>query len=388
MTFRGPAPDAVIVGAGMLGAAVAYFAAAAGMSVIVVERGSIASGTTSRCEGNLLLSDKEVGPELELAHYSQYVWRGELAEHADLWEFEAKGGLVAAASEAQRAGLDALAEHQRSLGIRAEPVEGPAALREIEPAIAPHLLGGVYYPEDAQVQPVLAAHHLLRLARERGAEVRTHLPVTGIRIVGGRAVGVNTPDGAIDAGAVVVCAGPWSGDVARLAGVDLPIRPRRGFVLVTEPIPVTIRHKVYSAEYVENVASSDSGLQVSPVVEGTPSGTVLIGSSRERVGFDAGFSAEAVGRIASAAARLFPVLADVQVMRTYSGFRPYSPDHLPVIGEDARMPGLWHAAGHEGAGIGLSVGTGRLLVQAMRHATPDVSLLPFRPHRFADADAA
>ncbi|MER6583136.1 FAD-dependent oxidoreductase [Nonomuraea sp. NPDC001023] len=84
--------DLVVVGAGVVGAAAAYFAALAGLRVVVVERGAIAGGTSSAGEGNLLVSDKEAGPELDLALYSQRVWREDLAEHAGLWEFEAKGG--------------------------------------------------------------------------------------------------------------------------------------------------------------------------------------------------------------------------------------------------------------------------------------------------------
>lgn len=388
MTLPAPRSDVLIVGAGIVGAAVAYFATAAGLSVTVIERGTIAAGTTSRCEGNLLVSDKEVGPELELALHSQAIWRGELAEHAAHWEFESKGGLVVASTPAGKSALDALAVYQRRLGIRAENIADAAGLREIEPYLNPRMPGGVFYPDDAQVQPVLAAHHLLRLARARGAQLITGTAVTGIRSRGGRVVGVDTADGPLDAGAVVNCAGPWAGEVAALAGVDLPVLPRRGFVLVTEPVPVTVRHKVYAAEYVQNVASSDAGLHVSSVVEGTPSGTILMGASRERVGFDATFSAEAVGRVAAGAIDLFPVLADVQIIRTYSGFRPYCPDHLPVIGEDGRRPGLWHAAGHEGAGIGLSVGTAKLLVQAMCAEPTDLSLDPFRPSRFDEEVAA
>ncbi|MGO4535876.1 NAD(P)/FAD-dependent oxidoreductase [Leifsonia sp. 2MCAF36] len=388
MTAATARADVVIVGAGIIGAAVAYYAVSAGLSVLVVERGSIAAGTTSHCEGNLLVSDKEVGPELELALYSQGLWRGELAEHAADWEFEAKGGLVVSSSAPGKQALDALAAHQRSLGIQVDDVPDRAALLALEPHLASGLVGGAFYPEDAQVQPVLAAHHLLRLARDRGARLRTHTTVTGIRLSGGRAIGIETASGPIDAGAVVVCAGPWSAEVAGLAGLSLPVLPRRGFVLVTEPVPVTVHHKVYSAEYVENVASSDARLQVSAVVEGTPSGTILMGASRERVGFDSSFSPEAVGRVARAGLALFPVLADVQILRTYSGFRPYCPDHLPVIGEDGRLPGLWHAAGHEGAGIGLSVGTAKLLVQSLRGETTDLPLEPFLPHRFEERAAA
>ncbi|PJJ70579.1 sarcosine oxidase subunit beta [Diaminobutyricimonas aerilata] len=380
--------DVVIIGAGIMGAATACFAARAGLSVAVVERGSIAAGTTSRCEGNLLVSDKEVGPELELALYSQRIWREDLAEHAADWEFESKGGLVVAGSDASMASLTALTAHQRELGIRVEAVAGTAALREIEPYLNPESVGGAFYPDDAQVQPVLAAHHLLRLAREAGARVFTHTDVRAIRTRAGRAIGVETTGGGIDAGAVINCAGAWSGDVAELAGLTLPVLPRRGFVLVTEPVPITVHHKVYAAEYVGDVASSDAALQVSPVVEGTPSGTILMGASRERVGFDETFSNEAIARIARSGIALFPVLADVQLLRAYSGFRPYCPDHLPVIGEDARMPGLWHAAGHEGAGIGLSVGTAKVLVQALRGVTPDLDLAPFRPERLDEVLAA
>lgn len=388
MTTSATRADVVIVGAGVVGAATAYFAAAAGLRTIVVERGSIASGTSSRCEGNVLVSDKEVGPELELSLYSQRVWREDLAEHAELWEFEAKGGLVVAGSDTSMRALTDLVAHQRELGIRAEMIEDIAGVRELEPYINPALAGGAFYPDDAQVQPLLATHQLLRLAREHGAQLLTRTAVHGILTSDGHAVGVDTAAGRISAGAVVNCAGPWSGEVAALAGVHLPVLPRRGFVLVTEPVPVTVHHKVYAAEYVGDVASSDAGLQVSPVVEGTPSGTILMGASRERVGFDKTFSAGAVARIAASGLGLFPALREVKVQRAYSGFRPYCPDHLPAIGEDGRLPGLWHAAGHEGAGVGLSVGTGKLLAQALRGQETDLDLSPFRPDRLEGMVAA
>lgn len=380
--------DVVVIGAGIVGAAVACFAARAGLRVLVVDRGAIASGTSSRCEGNLLLSDKEVGPEFELARYSQSVWREDLGEHAEKWEFQAKGGLVVAASEASAATLRDLAVHQRGLGIEVVDVADNAALRTYEPALSPELVSGAYYPQDAQVQPVLAVHHLLALARAAGAEVRPHHPVDEILVSSGRVIGVRTRGEVVSAGAVINCAGPWSAEVARSAGVHLPVLPRRGFVLVTEPVPVTVHHKVYAAEYVGDVASGDAGLQVSPVVEGTPSGTILIGASRERVGFDETWALEPVARLARAATAMFPVLGGVNVLRTYSGFRPYCPDHLPAIGEDERMPGLWHATGHEGAGVGLSVGTAKLLVQALRGETPDIDLTAFRPARLDLVPAA
>jgi glycine/D-amino acid oxidase-like deaminating enzyme len=181
----------------------------------------------------------------------------------------------------------------------------------------------------------------------------------------------------------VNAAGTWAGEVARLAGVDLPVRPRRGFVLVTEPLPPLVRHKVYAAEYVGDVASGDAGLQSSPVVEGTRSGTVLIGASRELVGFDGSFALPVLRRLAAQAVALFPVLAAVRVLRAYRGFRPFCPDHLPVIGADPRAPGLFHACGHEGAGIGLAPVTGAIVTALLRGERPPLPVAPFRPERFA-----
>lgn len=188
--------------------------------------------------------------------------------------------------------------------------------------------------------------------------------------------------------AVVNAAGTWGGDLARLAGTRLPVLPRRGFVLVTEPLPRVVRHKVYAADYIADVASGSAALQSSAVVEGTPAGPVLIGATRERVGFDRSLSSTALHRLAGQARALFPALADVRVIRAYHGFRPYLPDHLPAIGPDPRVPGLFHACGHEGAGIGLAPATGLLIAAALRGEQPALDLGPFRPERFDTAGAA
>lgn len=378
--------DVLIIGAGIIGAATAYFATLQGLSVTVVERGLPASGTTSRCEGNILVSDKELGPELELMRYSLNVWKGELAEFGHLWEFEAKGGIIVASRETSLASLDRVTSSQRSFGIEAEALDIPA-LRALEPNVTDQALGAAFYPEDSQVQPILAASHLLRLARDRGATLVVNAPVTDLVRSGDRVTGVVTPKGTFHAEHVVNTAGTWAPEIAALAGVNVPVNPRRGFVLVTEPLPPMVHHKVYAAEYIDNVGSGDASLQSSPVVEGTPAGTILIGSSRERIGFDTTVSTDALRQIAANAIELFPFLERTRILRHYHGFRPFCPDHLPVIGHDPRAPGLWHAAGHEGAGIGLSVGTGKLLAQALAGLEPDMALTPFRPERFDEPGA-
>ncbi|MFE5035935.1 NAD(P)/FAD-dependent oxidoreductase [Streptomyces sp. NPDC056683] len=373
--------DVVVIGAGMAGAACALYASRAGLDVIVVDRGPVAGGTTGAGEGNLLVSDKEPGPELELALLSGRLWTGLAAEFGDRIEYEPKGGVVVAAEPEGLAALERFAAGQRACGVTAENVDADQ-LRDVEPYLAPGLAGGVRYPQDAQVMPTLAAAHLLRAS---GARLSTGRTVTEVlRDAGGAVRGVRTGRGDIHAPAVVNAAGTWGGEVAALAGVHLPVLPRRGFVLVTEPLPRRVRHKVYAADYVADVASDSAALQTSPVVEGTAAGPVLIGASRERVGFDRSFSLPAVRALATGAVRLFPFLSGIRAMRTYLGFRPYLPDHLPAIGPDPRVPGLLHACGHEGAGIGLATGTGQLIAQVLSGKAPELDLTPFRPERFGE----
>ncbi|MER6180071.1 FAD-binding oxidoreductase [Streptomyces sp. NPDC001652] len=376
---KGLTCDVVVVGAGMVGAACALYAARAGLDVILVDRGPVAGGTTGAGEGNLLVSDKEPGPELDLALLSGRLW-AELAEEVgEAVEYEAKGGVVVASTPDGLAALERFAATQRAAGVVAETVVGDG-LYDLEPHLAPGLPGGVLYPQDCQVMPALAAAHLVRAS---GARLFTGRTVTDVLLTPDGAVcGVRTDRGDIDAPAVVNAAGTWGAELAALAGTSLPVLPRRGFVLVTEPLPRMVRHKVYAADYVADVASDSAALQTSPVVEGTAAGPVLIGASRERVGFDRSFSLPVLRALAAGATRLFPFLTDVRAMRAYLGFRPYLPDHLPAIGPDPRVPGLHHACGHEGAGIGLATGTGQLIAQALTAKTPELDLTPFRPDRF------
>ncbi len=389
MNLSRRSPDVVVVGAGIVGAACALAAARAGMTVTVVDRGPIAGGTSSAGEGNLLVSDKAPGPELDLAVHSLGHW-SELAGYAESltdrpgggFELDYKGGLMVAVTGTALGPLTRFADGQRVAGVEAVAVDD-TRLADLEPYLAAGLAGGMLYPQDAQLQPMLATATLLALARRLGVQVRTGAAVTALLRTGDAVTGVRLADAQrIGARWVVNAAGPWSSAVAALAGLDLPVAPRRGVVLVTQPLPPLVRRKVYAADYVADVASDDPGLASSAVVEGTPSGTVLIGATRERVGFAPQMSVAAVRRLAQQAVQLFPVLAGAKVLRSYRGYRPFCPDHLPVIGADPRAPGLVHATGHEGAGIGLAAGTGQLVVEVLTGSEPALDLTPFRADRF------
>ncbi|HEY9293698.1 MAG TPA: FAD-dependent oxidoreductase [Microlunatus sp.] len=380
--------DAIVIGAGIIGAACAHALARSGLSVTVVEEKAAASGTSGQGEGNLLVSDKSPGPELDLARYSLGLWdrledqlRDRLPAGFPPIEYERKGGLVVATTADGSAPLLRFAEDQRGAGIDARPIDRDHAL-QLEPHLHPEITAAVHYPEDAQVQPVIATEALLAAARSHGARtIFGERVIGGVRNASGKIIGVRTTAGVRHAGLVVLACGPWAAEVATSLGTSIPVRPRRGVILVTTRMPQRVFHKVYDADYVGAVESDDQDLQTSSVIESTAAGTVLVGSSRRQSGFDSALDLPAVREIARKAMRIFPFLADASVMRVYGGFRPFMPDHLPVIGPDAEVDGLWHAGGHEGAGIGLSLGTADLLADLIMERRPVIDPAPFDPAR-------
>jgi glycine/D-amino acid oxidase-like deaminating enzyme len=195
--------------------------------------------------------------------------------------------------------------------------------------------------------------------------------VAGIRQgTDGRAIAVVTPQGDVAAGAIVLAAGVWSNEIARTAGIELPVQPRKGHILVTARVPGLITHPLLEGSYSASVHTAAEALQVALVAEMTAGGTMLLGSSREFAGFDRSVSV--------------PALAHMSAIRSYAGLRPWSPDHLPLVGPVAAVPGLYLATGHEGAGIGLAPVTGHILSEMLIDGQMPDYATAVRPDRFTN----
>jgi glycine/D-amino acid oxidase-like deaminating enzyme len=373
--------DVAVVGAGIVGAAVARELAVRGVSVVLVDRAGISEGTTGLGEGNVLCCDKLPGPELELALHGLAVYD----------EIEERIGAVAAI---RRKG--ALLVHTDAGTWAAEPerlarmggVEAglltPDQVREIEPELDGPIHGASRFPRDLQCDPAAIARALAAEAAAADAQVRTGCAVERIVMSGGRVSGVDTADGPIACGAVVVAAGTWSAMLAGTAGLPLPVEPRKGqLVLLRAPRAGFVRHKVVEASYLAAVGSAGADLRVSTVIETTVDGDVLVGSSRERRGFDVEPDPAVSDALVERAARLFGAVRGFERAGTWAGLRPWLPDHLPAIGASRAVPGLWVATGHEGAGVALGPVTGRVLAQAYCGEPALVDLSPFDPDRFA-----
>jgi len=377
-------PDAIVIGAGLVGACSALSLVNAGLRVLVLDRGPVASGTTGAGEGNILVSDKEPSAELTLALRSRDAWFEINTDIGGGFELEDKGGVVVSRSEKGISDLKKLSAIQAQHGIEVVELDAKG-VKAIEPHISDSVEYAVLYPQDAQCQPMLAAAQIMRAVKKRGGAFIQGENVKSINVKSGKVVGLTTEKNTYTCPIVINATGTWAGEIAKMAGSYLPIMPRRGFILVTAPAPKIVHHKVYDADYVANVASSDADLQSSAVVEGTESGTILIGASRERVGFKSDLDVAVLRQLARQAISLFPVLSNIALLRAYRGFRPYAPDHLPVIGEDANVKGLWHAAGHEGAGIGLAPATGELITAQITSTKTFMDPTPFSPKRFKEA---
>jgi len=375
--------DIVIIGGGIIGTSCAFFLAREGVKVILVERNEIASGTSSAGEGNILVSDKLPGPELTLAQLGRSIWQELADELPDDFEFDAKGGILVAETADDWTALVSHTQNLQQAGVTARLLTGDE-LYELEPYLARDLAGAALFPEDAQGYPPAACRSLIKSAQRYGLTVLDHTEVLAIKLDQHNAISsVATTHGTISTPCVINAAGPWSKQVTALAGCDLPILPRKGHLLVTEALPPRIYHKIAEVGYTTTVTQAENDLQVAAVVEGTKSGSILLGSSRQFVGFDESIEQRVVQAILQRAQRFFPILAPPPAFRVRVGFRPYSPDHLPIIGEMPGITGFYVNTGHEGAGFGLAPACAKLLSQLILKRSSAMSLAPFHPARFS-----
>jgi glycine/D-amino acid oxidase-like deaminating enzyme len=376
----------VVVGAGIVGTATAWELARRGTAVVLVDRGEVSSGTTGLGEGNVLCSDKDAGPELELTLAGRALYAELEALIGPEARIRRKGALIVHPDARTWAAEPARVARLVDAGVEAELL-APDAVRAREPQLTGALHGATFVPGDLQCDPRAIARALARRATVAGAQLRTHAPVEGIVVEGGRARAVALAGGErLEADAVVLAAGPWSGPLAHRAGLALPLEPRKGQLIrlrLPEPDETFLQHKLVDGSYLLSVASTAAGRQVSSVIETTWDGDVLAGSSRERCGFDPSVDDRLAAAIQERAATLVPALAGLARAATWVGFRPWLPDHLPAIGPSRRVPGLWVATGHEGAGVALGPISGRLIAQALSGEPTDVALTPFDPDRFA-----
>jgi glycine/D-amino acid oxidase-like deaminating enzyme len=362
-----PHSDAIVVGAGVVGAACAEALAGEGVKVMVLEARYAGGGTTAAAMGHLVVMDDSEA-QFALTAFSRRLWAERAHRLPVDCEHDACGTLWVAADEDEMRHLRAKEAYYRERGVVAHVLEA-AALREAEPELRPGLLGALHVPEDRVIYPPNAVRHLLDQAQARGAVLREGVAVQAIaprRVV--------CEDGALEADVVINAAGA---EAVRLMP-ELPIEPRKGHLVITERYPGFLRHQVVELGYLKS-AHTLTRESVAFNVQPRATGQILVGSSRELVGWDTSINARVRAGMLARAFSYMPGLARLQAIRTWVGFRPATPDKLPLVGEWER--GLLVAAGHEGLGVTTALGTGRLIADTVNGQAPPIDPLPYAPHR-------
>ncbi len=366
--------DIIIVGAGIVGAACAAECARGGLKVLVLDRGPVGGGTTAAGMGHVVVMDDSEA-QFALTAFSCQLWRQLRPALPAEVEYDACGTLWVAADDEELAEVYRKQKFYVERGVRVEVLD-EVELRRAEPNLRPGLAGGLRVPEDAVLYPPCAARFLLEQAKNSGAEVRLGVVVKELLPAGG----VLLADGTrIAAGRSVSATGPWSPALTP----GLPVRKRKGHLVITDRYPGFVRHQVVELGYLKSAHSLGKD-SVAFNVQPRQTGQLLIGSSRQFEAEDAAVDQAILDRMLQRAMEYLPALGQLSALRAWTGQRAATPDKLPLIGPSIVSDRIWLATGHEGLGITTALGTGRLLGDLLLGRTPEISAAPFAPARFAD----
>jgi glycine/D-amino acid oxidase-like deaminating enzyme len=366
--------DVLIVGAGVVGCAVARECALSGYRVGVIEGAAIGSGTTAAGMGHIVVMDDSPA-QLALTAFSRSLWRQDSEKMPISIEYESCGTIWVAADEQEMAEVHARRRTYNEAGIEARALT-PAELAAEEPNLRAGLAGGLLVPGDGVVYPPPAAAFYLAEARRLGAEV---FMARALTTANGQ---VLLSDGVTLMSERIVLAVGTQCDLLP----SLPIQKRKGHLVITDRYPGFLRHQLVELGYLKSahkVMEDSVAFNIQP----RQTGQLLLGSSRQYGSDHAEVEPEILRRMIDRAATYMPGIRGLSVLRMWTGFRAATADKLPLIGPatgftDDRT--LWLAAGFEGLGITNAPGAARLLVDGMLGRTSAIDATPYLPARMAE----
>lgn len=379
--------DVLIIGAGIIGCSIAYYLAKEGVETVIIERDDIASGSSGACDGFIFLQSKTPGIHLKMALQSAKFYENLASDLSRELEYRKCGSTVVAENQEELDYLRNLVIRQQKEGLDIQVVSATNAHSKVL-HLASHIQGASICAQDAQVNPIMATLAFADAARDRGARMFTGSPVSAMEM-GEKGKekyisDITTGKGKIKADTVVVAAGAETPSILRMIGKDLPIIPRRGQILVTEPLPRIIDCLLTSVSYLTAKFSPEAAksLQCGVTFEQTERGNLLIGSTREFVGYNRRTTYTGLTTVAKNAVKLMPKCAEFKVIRSFAGLRPHTPDNLPILGPIDNIKNLIIASGHGGDGIALAPITGRLVGELITEGKTSMDISELSPNRF------
>jgi sarcosine oxidase subunit beta len=372
--------SAVIIGGGVVGCSIAYQLARRGQGdVLVVERETVGAGTTSKAAGGIRVQFSTEA-EIRFSLDAIRVFERFKEEFGVDPGYTKIGYLFLISEERDRRGFEDRIALQRSLGADVRLIT-PKEAQALVPALrVDDLVAAVWGPDDGMAGPAEVTNAFARRARELGARIAEGVAVTGIDVEGGRVSGVRTSEGTVSAPLVINAAGPTAARVGRLAGVDIPVHPRRRHIFFTEPfpalpgpIPLTTDRATgfYFRKDMEQVLMS-------------PGDVVDIGADDgANVPMDARVMEDAVQK----AVDRVPILERARIAGGWAGLRPLTPDEHAIIGWAAGVEGFFLAVGFCGHGFQHSPTTGRVVAEWLLDGRPSIDCALFDPARFSPGQA-
>lgn len=376
--------EVAVIGGGIVGCSVAYYLAKAGVDCVIIEKNDIASGTSSRCDGNVTIVDKDPGFDSLMSLKSQELMV-ELQDELNLpFEYRELGSMLVCENDEEMEAAKEWVEIQNAAGLKFNLLDN-ADLQKESPYFAKDLPGGLECETDSLINPYLFCYSLVEKGKEYGLKLHTNAEVTAIQKKDD--FFIETTNGTYTAKNIVNAAGVWAPFIGKMLGVEVPIIPRKGHIMVgARQEPVMMRNVMefgylmnkFERERVADERTMEHGVAL--VLEPTESQNFLLGSSRQFVGYDDRIDINVIETMARRAIRFFPKMDDFRMIRAYTGFRPWTPDHLPIVSEVAQVPGFYIAAGHEGDGISLATATGKLIEEMI--LGKEETIIPTDPLRF------
>jgi glycine/D-amino acid oxidase-like deaminating enzyme len=364
----------VIIGGGVVGCSIADQLAGRGVKdVLVVERESVGSGTTSKAAGGIRAqfpTETEIRFSLEAIGVFER-FKDEFGVDIGYTKI---GYLFLVSDAADLRGFEKRIALQRRLGVDVRVI-APDDARKLVPALrVDDLIAAVWGPNDGLAGPAEVTNAFARRARERGARIVEGVRVTAIRREGARVTGVETSDGAVSARVIVNAAGPTGATIAKLAGVDVPVQPRRRHIFYTEPFPEI-------PGPVPLTTDRASGFYFRKEMEQV----LLSPGDVEDIGadFDVPVDRARIAETVEKAVHRVPPLEQASIAGGWAGLRPLTPDDHAIIGWAPGVDGFFLAVGFGGHGFQHSPATGRYVAEWIVDGKPSMDLSLFDPARFA-----
>jgi glycine/D-amino acid oxidase-like deaminating enzyme len=340
--------------------------------VLILDRGPIAGGTTAAGMGHIVVMDDSEA-QFALTNYSRQLWQEILPQLPKNVEYDLCGTLWVAADAEEMNEVKRKEKYYSERGVSVE-VLNENELRRAEPQLRAGLAGGLRVPEDGVVYPPCAARFLLEQAMKRGAELRCGVAVRSLSQNGTAILKDGTE---VPCGRCVNAAGPWSPEL----NAGLPVRKRKGHLVITDRYPGFVRHQLVELGYLKSAHSTSSD-SVAFNIQPRITGQMLIGSSRQFDAEDSNVDQPLLNRMLARAFQYLPGLEKLAAIRAWTGHRAATPDKLPIIGPSQESDRIWLATGHEGLGITTSLATGRLLADQLLGRASKIPVLPYSPARF------